>query len=683
MEILSPAGSPEHITAAVRSGADAVYLGTQRFNARQNAENFDVPALENAIKYCHARGVKVYITLNTLIKDNELELAEKEIKTIAKLGADAVIIQDLAMVKLAKNIIPQMPLHASTQMSVHNLSGVKMLEKLGFSRVVPARELSLEELAHIRKNTSLELEVFVHGALCMCVSGQCYMSSVFGQRSANRGMCAQPCRLNFKVFGREHALSLKDLSAIDMLGRLKELGITSAKIEGRMKRPEYVAAATSACKMSLAGQKYDKEQLRAVFSRSGFTNGYMEGKPDINLFGFRTKDDVIAAVPVLKKIASNVRQEIPIIGVDMKLKIKKGEEILLTVSDGKNTVSVSQYPPEQAINRQINSNFAETALKKCGGTPFFVKTISCEIEQGLSVSMSRLNTLRKTALELLLKKRETIKPYSIIESQKCIADNPPEISQKFTAKKPELFAFFENETQICANVDKIILDCEILYSNPQLCKKYQGKLIAKMPALMFSENYNDTSDKLSVLRECGVDTLYAPNIYVLNYAKKHGFKIMGGYGLNIINSAALEQYRKLGIDMAEISFECSISRFNKMIKTIPCGLTVYGKMPLMTFRACPARSEHGCRDCNGMPKITDRLANEMTIMCHNKKYSQLLNPKPIYMADRLNEIQNADFISLHFTEQTHEECSEIINKYINRKAPDSEFTRGLYYKEIK
>ena len=227
MEILSPAGSPEHITAAVRSGADAVYLGTQRFNARQNAENFDVPALENAIKYCHARGVKVYITLNTLIKDNELELAEKEIKTIAKLGADAVIIQDLAMVKLVKNIIPQMPLHASTQMSVHNLSGVKMLEKLGFSRVVPARELSLEELAHIRKNTSLELEVFVHGALCMCVSGQCYMSSVFGQRSANRGMCAQPCRLNFKVFGREHALSLKDLSAIDMLGRLKELGITS------------------------------------------------------------------------------------------------------------------------------------------------------------------------------------------------------------------------------------------------------------------------------------------------------------------------------------------------------------------------------------------------------------------------------------------------------------------------
>ncbi len=683
MEILSPAGSPEHIKAAVRSGADAVYLGTQHFNARQNAANFDMQELENALKYCHARGVKVYIALNTLIKDCELKLAEKEIVAIARLGADAVIIQDLAMVQLVKDIVPQMPLHASTQMSVHNLSGVKMLEKMGFSRVVPARELSLEELAYIRENTSLELEVFVHGALCMCVSGQCYMSSVFGQRSANRGMCAQPCRLNFKALGREYALSLKDLSAIEMLTKLKELGITSAKIEGRMKRPEYVAAATRACKMALAGQQYDREQLRAVFSRSGFTNGYMEGKPDFKLFGFRTKDDVISAAPVLKQIAADFRQEAAVIGVNMRLQIKKGQEILLTVSDGENTVSVSQPPPEQAVNRQTDTAFAETALKKCGGTPFFAKNISCEIEGGLSVSMSRLNTLRKTALELLLKKRETVKPYTIKERKNSITDKLSEVSHEFTNKEPELYAFFENELQICDNADKIIIDYNLLYKNPKLCEKYAGKLIAKMPALMFSEKYIDADSKLSELRSLGIDTLYAPNIYVINYAEKHNFKVMGGYGLNIMNSAALDKYRLLGIDSAEISFECSVNRFNKMLKTIPCGLAVYGKMPLMTFRACPARGKKGCQGCSGMPKITDRLGNEMTISCKDKQYSQLLNPKPIYMADRLHEIRNADFLSLHFTDQTQAECCEIINKYINREKSEQDFTRGLYYKEIK
>lgn len=190
MEILSPAGSPEHITAAVRSGADAVYLGTQRFNARQNAENFDAPALENAIKYCHARGVKVYITLNTLIKDNELKLAEKEIKSIAKLGADAVIIQDLAMVKLVKNIIPQMPLHASTQMSVHNLSGVKMLEKLGFSRVVPARELSLEGLRIYGKIHLLNWR-YLSTALFVCVYRGSAICQVYSGKEARTAECVR------------------------------------------------------------------------------------------------------------------------------------------------------------------------------------------------------------------------------------------------------------------------------------------------------------------------------------------------------------------------------------------------------------------------------------------------------------------------------------------------------------
>ena len=676
MEILAPAGSMEHITAAVRSGANAVYLGTKNFNARRNAENFDKTALRNAITYCHARNVKVYIALNTLITDYELEAASEEIKNAAALGADAVIIQDLAMLRLVKSIVPDMPVHASTQMSVHNISGAKMLEELGFSRVVPARELSLAELLKIRESTSLELEVFVHGALCMCVSGQCYMSSIFGQRSANRGMCAQPCRLNFRNSDSDHILSLKDLSAISMLKELEQLGITSAKIEGRMKRPEYVAAATHACVLSLKGIEYDKKQLRSVFSRSGFTNGYLEGKIDRSMFGYRTKDDVISAAPVLKKIAAEYRNEVPLVGVDMHIEIKPDTQTVLTVTDGKNTVRSTGTIPQAAITRETDKASAESSLKKCGGTPFYIKSIDADIAGGLSVPLSELNGLRKSALDKLLEKREQIFPYRI---------NETDILKKHrnypVPESCRLFARFENEKQICENVDGMIIDYEILLNNPELCTKYHEKLIAEMPALLFTEK--DIDSKLSILKSRGIKMLYAPNIYAIEYGKRHGFKILGGYGLNIMNSLALSEYNHCGLDMAEISFECSLTRFNGLNKSIPCGLAVYGQIPLMSFRICPARNEKGCGKCNGMPEISDRFGNKMTILCKNKTYSRLLNPQPIYMADKLDQIQNASFVILHFTVESKAQCLDVIDKYRNGDKADVPFTRGLYYKEVK
>ena len=276
MEILSPVGAKEQLIAALRSGANAVYLGLKDFNARRNADNFD--NLEETVSYCHARNVKVYITVNTLIKDSEITKAANTIKKIANAGADAIIVQDLGVYHLVKNIAPDIPLHASTQMSIHNAFGVKVLENMNFDRVVPARELSLDELKKIRSESSIELEVFVHGALCMCISGQCYLSSILGARSANRGLCAQPCRLGFKSSDNDHALSLKDLSVIKDLKVLEQAGINSAKIEGRMKRPEYVAATTDACLKSLCDKDFEINTLKAIFSRSGFTDGYIYNK---------------------------------------------------------------------------------------------------------------------------------------------------------------------------------------------------------------------------------------------------------------------------------------------------------------------------------------------------------------------------------------------------------------------
>lgn len=675
MEILAPVGAKEQLIAAVRSGADAVYLGTKDFNARKNADNFDGEQLKDAVKYCHARGVLVYVTLNTVITDDEIQCAVDTVTQVASAGADAVIIQDMAMYRIVKEICPDMPLHASTQMSVHNVEGAKELERLGFSRVVPARELSVEELKVIRANVGLELEVFVHGALCMSVSGQCYLSSVLGARSANRGLCAQPCRLNFKSRCRDHALSLKDLSAIDMLKELEAIGINSAKIEGRMKRPEYVAAATAACKAALSGKDYDKDSLRAVFSRSGFTNGYLEGKRSPDMFGYRTKDDVVSASPVLKSIANEYRNEMPLVPITIKAEIYMDKPINVTVCDQKNTVTIEGEHPQPALNKPTDEEAVCRSMQKCGGTPFFAEKMSVDIDKGLFVPASVLNDLRKQALDTLYSKREAVDGYKIS------AFNMPEIKDLPCPQKPFLYGRFENVNQICNGFDKIILDYNRLYENKEICKEYAGRLVAELPTLMFSKGA--VRERLTELKSRGITKVLATNIYGINIAKELGFDIIGAFSLNINNSLALNEYKELGLGEAEISFECSLSRFNSLKKPIPCGLVVYGKMPLMTFRSCPVKTVSGCEGCDGRPTIIDRMDTEIQLICKSKQYVQSLNPQPIYMGDKLSQLGEAHFLSFYFTDESKNECKRIVDAVLNKKSFMGKFTRGLYYKEIK
>ena len=674
MEILAPVGAKEQLIAAVRSGANAVYLGTKNFNARKNADNFDISELKEAVKYCHERGVLVYVAFNTVITDNEIAEASQYILDIADAGVDAVIVQDLGVVSLIKQLVPDMPLHASTQMSVHNLAGVKELETLGFLRVVPARELSLEELKIIRANTSLELEVFVHGALCMCVSGQCYLSSVLGQRSANRGLCAQPCRLDFKSKSRDHALSLKDLSAIDMLKELESIGINSAKIEGRMKRPEYVAAATTACKNALLGNEYDRDSLKAVFSRSGFTNGYINAKRDGDMFGYRTKEDVVSAAPILKKIANEYRNEMPLVAIDIKAKIKNGEDITLTVCDGKNEVTVSAPPAEKALTKATDCEGVTKSLTKLGGTPFYAGNISVEIDDGLFLTMSQLNELRKSAVEKLLIKRAEVKGYKTHPNYILPKGGHKACSQQLVMRVEKL-------SQVDQRADKIIADYNLLYQDKAFCKEHKSKIIIELPTVMFCSGA--VHQKLDELKALGLEWVYAQNIYAINVAKQHGLKIWGGFALNINNSLALFEYEKLGLEYAEISFECSLERYNSLKKNIPTGVIGYGKMPLMTFRNCPVKADSGCGSCNGKSTLTDRLQNEMTVLCKSKQFCQLLNPMPIYMGDKLPQLKNADFITLYFTDESDKECKKVIDYFLAERPFYDKFTRGLYYKEIK
>ena len=460
-EILAPVGGPEQLLAAVRCGADAVYFGLSGFNARRNAENFGGDDLRQRIEYCHERGVRVHITVNTLVLDSELSEMRKTVDAACAAGADALIVQDLAVASYAKKHWPQVELHASTQMAVHNAEGVKMAQSLGFKRIVLARELSLPEIRDIYDNTGADLEVFVHGAHCMSVSGLCYLSSMIGGRSGNRGLCAQPCRLDCSVCGRAHALSLKDLSYVQHIEELADAGVKSLKIEGRMKRAEYVAASVTACREAIEGKRPDMETLKAVFSRSGFTDGYLTGKRDVSMFGYRTKEDVVAAEDVLADLAKLYEKEPQTVPADILLYVQEGEPSQLSVSCKSSmgediSVTVLGAVPQTAKTLPITEEYARRSLSKTGGTPYYLNDLTLCAGDGLMLPSSALNELRRRALEELGKAR-------IAAFETCAAKIPgkdpkrPYAAPRSSGWIPTPIARFESAEQLFEGCPKTVV----------------------------------------------------------------------------------------------------------------------------------------------------------------------------------------------------------------------------------
>lgn len=401
-EILAPAGSMETLIAALRCGADAVYIGAKAYSARSSAVNFDLPELKQACELCHLYGAKLHLAVNTLLTDRELPEFQKFIRKTAESGIDACIVQDLGVLKIIKETIPEMPVHASTQMSIHNAEGALQAKALGCSRIVTAREMSLEDLKSVCA-LPVETEVFVHGALCMSVSGQCSFSAVAGGRSANRGQCAQACRLPWKTPSGKNpcALSLKDLSLAEHVQELKKIGVDSFKIEGRMKRPEYVASAVTALKMALEGHQPDMEMLQAVFSRSGFTDGYFTGIRK-NMFGYRRKEDVLAGQKVFKEIQAGYQKERTVAELDFSVKLAQNQPSLLTVSDGNgHTVTVSGEIPETALKAPLTPETLRKSLQKLGDTVYSCRNVELQNPDGLILPASQCNALRRNAVEAM------------------------------------------------------------------------------------------------------------------------------------------------------------------------------------------------------------------------------------------------------------------------------------------
>lgn len=677
IEILAPVGAKEQLYAAVKSGADAVYFGASSFNARRNAENFSDEEFLQAVRYCRERRVKAYITLNTLITDREIPAFEDCLRLIAKSGADAVIVQDLGAVLLIKKHCPDIPLHASTQMAVHNVKGAEVLEKMGFSRVVPARELTSEEIRQIRKATNLEIEVFVHGAHCMSASGMCYMSSALGDRSGNRGLCAQPCRLNFRSADREYALSLKDMCLIEHIEELKKAGVCSFKIEGRMKRPEYVAAAVTAYKKALNGEKPDISALKSVFSRSGFTDGYITGNRTPDMFGYRTKEDVVSASSVLPSLQALYKDEIKAAQVNMYFEALADKPCMLKMSDGTNEVCVYGEIPQTAINRSMDEEYVKRFLLKLGSTPFSAGEIICNIEDGLSLSAAALNALRREAVERLLEETGKAREYTFYEAETTEENIFP------LPEKPELRLRFEAYEQIPEkiNAKKIILPLREIKKHPEILVKYKESCVCEIPVLLYGNDGEKTGQELISLKNQGLKYTLCENIGAVKLSLEAGLIPLGGAMLACLNSLSLSEYKHLGVEDMTLSTEMSFSLMKNIKRTLPTGFIAYGHAPLMRFRCCPVKTKRGCADCSGRQKITDRKGYEFTVLCSDKKYQTLLNPVPVYTGN--TDMPRTDFVTLFFTVETKEECSQVIEMFINKQTPDFRRTSGGYNKELK
>ena len=685
IEILAPVGNEEMLRAAVFSGADAVYLGFSGFNARTSANNFNADTLKDAVAFCHARGVAVHVALNTTVYGGELPALEQAIRAVAASGADAVICQDLAVATLIGKIAPQLPRHGSTQMSVHSLQGALELKELGFTRVVLARELSMPEVEHITKHCGIETECFVHGALCMCVSGQCYMSAFLGGRSGNRGSCAGPCRLPFEANalpegkpGRLHHLSLKDNSVIDKLDKLQALGVASAKIEGRLRTPEYVAAAVSACLAGREGRAYDRDLLKNAFSRSGFTSGYLDGKIDGTMFGVRSETDAEQTkktLPMLRELYRRERSRVP---VKMKLEIEEGgEKLTVTDADGSKAFAYGDAEPQPARTDPTES--LHRSLAKTGGTPFAVEDqdITLKMDGGpWFIPGGAVNELRREALDALLKKREVLRPWPTTE------EHVPALPLRTLPPHRTLRARFESWEQVperaLDGIEYLILP---IAQADRVPREWRAKTLLELPRVMFGKLEEDTARRIAATQDSGFAGYEVSNIAHLRLCR--GLPMSGSFGLNITNQLAAQFYADNGLGSMLILPEVKDSDISTIAPTrdgkpVPTGVITYGHMPLMVTRACPLQNIHDCAHCDKTGVLTDRKAKKFPVRC-GLGVRTIYNPVPIYMGDKPGAL-TVDYGVAYFTLESREETAKIL-EMIRTHAPfEGDFTRGLYFK---
>lgn len=696
IEILAPAGDWDMLRAAVYSGADCVYVGVEGFNARRPATNFGKDDLARAVAFCHARNCKVYAAFNTLVLPGQREQAAKAVQQVVTAGCDAIIVQDLGVAAIAKQVAPQLALHASTQMSVHSLAGVQQLAKWGFSRAILARELQEDEIAAIAVQSPIELEVFVHGALCVSVSGQCMMSAFLGGRSANRGACAGTCRLPFGAKTQavtiensqakqrreenNNHLSMKDLSILDALPRLQKMGIASAKIEGRLRGPEYCAVVVDSARKAALGHNYDRQLLHDIFSRSGFTDGWFTAKPDKEMFGTRTAADLAAGKKALPKARALYRRERARVPITIAISIaQQGGRFIL--SDGIHQIEKEIHGSLEKAARDMVPVLRQAA-SKTGGTPFYIKNPETDITiqtDGSFVAGPMLSELRRNALEELLNRREALP-----KNEKNSAALPQLANErKHETKEPTLRARFESYNQMPENAaelcDELVLP---LWQAEQVPDCLRAKTWLWLPRVLFGQEEERARAAIEKVKSAGFRGVEIQNIG--HWQLCQGVPVTAGFGLNITNADSVAVAVAEGCETITLSPELSLRQMGKIARTVPLKARVaafaYGHIPVMLTRACPLKNVTNCEKCKKQGYLVDRKGLSFPVLCQGKVRS-IYNPVVLWMGDRLLELP-ADVAVLYFTVEDKKQAAQIIKCYKNNEKAPFNFTRGLYDKGL-
>ena len=646
MELLAPAGNAAALRAAVQSGADAVYIGGKSFGARQSADNFTNEEIKKWADYCHLYGVDLHVTVNTLVKEKELASLQQYIKALNAANVDALIVQDIGAAEIIKNTCPDLTLHASTQMSVTTLDEVNELQKLGFKRVVLARELNEKEIEHLCKNTPLEIETFVHGAICQCYSGKCLMSSILGGRSGNRGRCAQPCRLPYellaqsgadgqKIHDKGYLLSPKDMALINDLGTLNRIGVKSLKIEGRLKRAEYVSAVVGVYRKYLdllyegKGKKVDKQDMQELtdaFSRSGFTNGYLKNNLGASMMSRVSPSgtgDTKYTEAAKARTAENANiRKIPVT-VMGTLKYNTPLEVTIFDSEGHCGYAVGTLKSEKAQKVALDAERLKEQLLKLGSTPFGCDDITVSVDAGITIPIKEINAVRRAAADALIAERTK-------RENGRVTDYAIPKESRSPKNMPELIAVVS------------------------------------------------TAEQEKAAKAAGIKT--------------EKFEPFTGT-LNVYNSLSLKYFTSRG--SAVVSPELNLHEISDLLQNTdaPAELIVYGRLPLMVMKNCPINASGKCQNGEMKFRLRDRKNEEFPFMCSGKRgecTSVLLNSKPIYMADKLADITklNINGLRLIFTVENFSQCGKIIDEYRRALAGEKvintldDFTRGHFYRGV-
>ncbi|MBQ7800922.1 MAG: U32 family peptidase [Oscillospiraceae bacterium] len=693
LELLAPAGSMEALRAAVQNGANAVYLGCGMFNARQSAKNFTPQTLVEAVKYCHVRGVAVHLTLNTLVSDREMKELTELIRVAAEADVDAFIVQDLGVIQLCRQVAPKVPIHGSTQMTVHSLPGVLFCAALGMSRVVLSRELSREEIRDICANSPIEIEVFGHGALCMCYSGQCYLSAAIGGRSGNRGHCAQPCRQSYG-YGRwenKYPLSLKDNCLVDYVKELEEMGVASLKLEGRMKRAEYVATVTAVYRRAIdSGVVTDSmmDALHMAFNREGFTDDYYQGRPGPQMFGVR-KDERENPKWLQAARQSYENAENPLVDIKFRAVVAAGGSSLTVTDPDGRSCEVAGPVPEQAINVALEPAALAQRLSKTGGTPYRCVEVRTQVEPGLTMSAAAINAMRRDALNRLSALRARREKPSLGKPAR-IPDHTGH------AGMPGLSVQVSSLDQITPKLVKtetvmLYVPVHVLLQDSQLCIDLlrRGRIAAVLPRIVHDDELPKLKKRLQKLQELGLKEVLVGNVGLLMVARELGLKIRGDFGLNVYNSAAVQFLSKLNLASVTLSFEMTMPQIRDLSKLVPCEILIYGRMPLMVMENCLMRNRTGECSCSSGPamKLTDKTGAEFPVIKDGDSCrSVLLNGKKLSWLDRQEDLTKIGVWAtrLYFTTESGKEVDRVLSEYVHPSAFDpGACTRGLYLRGVE